>query len=523
MGGRGAVVVGEAGPGVEYWRARALVQLLAWCAGIAIALPLLGSRLSGARLGAVALLLLLLQVSAQLVVVCFSAKQRQRWQWVGAVLASGMGALVLALTPTRDAPPLLAMVSGALGILLLQALYVLQNGRTTGRRRALIRPTVLEDAAACARAVLDRPSVELDQSRIVTAIAGRRVLVTGAGGSIGGELARQLLRFEPSSLWIVDRCENALFEIERKLLEGAHLGTIEPRIVDVRDREAVARLFAAARPDAVFHAAAHKHVPLMERHPAEAVLNNVLGTRVLSEAAHRSNVESFVFISTDKAVNPSSVMGATKRLGELYVQGMGRRSSTRFVAVRFGNVLGSSGSVVPIFMDQIRRGGPVTVTHPEMHRYFMSIPEACRLVLQAAAIGMGGEVLLLDMGPPVKILDLAVRLIERAGLRPHVDVPIVFSGLRPGEKLFEELAFAEEGATQTRYPGLWIGRIDPVELSELSVGIDALCRHAQVGDDPSVLLLLSQMVPGYRPDRIGEPLVAEVRMGQGLNAGGIST
>jgi FlaA1/EpsC-like NDP-sugar epimerase len=260
----------------------------------------------------------------------------------------------------------------------------------------------------------------------------------------------------------------------------------------------VQRLFSATRPEVIFHAAAHKHVPIMERHPAEAVLNNVFGTRALGEAADGFGAESFVFISTDKAVRPASVMGATKRLAERWVRGMAARSRTRFVAVRFGNVLGSSGSVLPIFIAQIQRGGPVTVTHPEMRRFFMSIPEACGLVLEATSLGRGGELFVLDMGAPVKIVDLAERLIERAGLRPGDDVPIVFSGARPGEKLYEELAFAGERVTPTARAGiLRVGDEEPGWQAQPGA-LEELERCAQDGDDRAVRALLAEILPEYR-------------------------
>jgi FlaA1/EpsC-like NDP-sugar epimerase len=345
--------------------------------------------------------------------------------------------------------------------------------------------------------LLERPELQLDGQAISVAIAGRRLLVTGAGGSIGSGLCRQLIRYRPEALILVDRSENALFQIERELAECTAT-QLHPRILDVRDRDAVERLFASLSPDIVFHAAAHKHVPLMERQPAEAVLNNVVGTRNLVDAADAYGVDAFVFISTDKAVHPSSVMGATKRVGELYVRAMARRSEGRFVAVRFGNVIGSSGSVVPIFMEQIKRGDPVTVTHADMRRFFMSIPEACQLVLQAAALGFGGDLFVLEMGQPIRILDLARRLIERAGLRPDVDIPIVFSGPRPGEKLDEQLTFESEITKTSRFPGLQRISSESPPLDELCDQLDELERLAHTWDNQAVLELLGEVVPEYR-------------------------
>jgi FlaA1/EpsC-like NDP-sugar epimerase len=354
--------------------------------------------------------------------------------------------------------------------------------------------------------LFDRPAAaDLDEAVVGEVIRGRRVLVTGAGGSIGSELARQVARFGPSALALIDRSENALFLIERDLAERRPDCDVHARIADVQDRVLIQRLFDSFRPEAVFHAAAYKHVPMMERHPAEAVLNNVLGTRNVACAADRVGTERFVFISTDKAVNPSSVMGATKRIGELYTQSFARRSATRFVSVRFGNVFGSNGSVIPIFIEQIRRGGPVTVTHPEMRRYFMSIPEACQLVLQAAALGEGGEVFVLDMGTQVRIFDVARRLIERAGLRPGQDVPIVFSGTRPGEKLHEELTLRGEHTEATRHPAIRMARPGEVDRERLDRGLEELERLASAMDDAAVVRKLSEIVFEYRPVLTGGP------------------
>jgi FlaA1/EpsC-like NDP-sugar epimerase len=338
-----------------------------------------------------------------------------------------------------------------------------------------------------------------DGSAVREAVAGRCVMVTGAGGSIGSELALQLLALRPRKLILVNRGENALFHAERAL-EAANESQceIEGHILDVRSEGAVQRLFARSRPELVFHAAAHKHVPLMERHPAEAVLNNVGGMRVVAQAAHGYGAEGFVFVSTDKAVRPTSIMGATKRLGELYVCAMAAQSATRFVSVRFGNVLGSNGSVLPIFIDQVQRGGPVTVTHADMTRYFMSIPEACRLVLRAAVRGRGGELFVLDMGSPTRIVDLAERVIERAGLRPGEDVPIVFSGTRPGEKLTEELMSDSERARASVTDGVWAVDIEQTPFESISAQLDELLEVARLGDDLAVRHQLAQLLPDFR-------------------------
>jgi FlaA1/EpsC-like NDP-sugar epimerase len=292
--------------------------------------------------------------------------------------------------------------------------------------------------------LLPRPAVDLDRMPLERLIAGKRVLVTGAGGSIGSELCRQIAALAPASLVLFERYENSLYTILHDLHDGGAPTTVIPVIGDVTDRRRLDVVFAEHQPQIVFHAAAHKHVPLMELNPCEAVKNNVGGTRQVAEAANRHGVERFVMISTDKAVNPRNVMGATKRVAEMVVQGMARRTSTRFVAVRFGNVLGSNGSVVPRFLAQIRAGGPVTVTHPEIRRYFMLIPEAVQLVLHAAAMADGGEIFVLEMGEQIRIADMARHMIRLAGYVPDEDIAIEYTGLRPGEKLYEELVACRE-------------------------------------------------------------------------------
>ncbi len=309
--------------------------------------------------------------------------------------------------------------------------------------------------------LLGREPVALDQRALEELFMGRVVMVTGAGGSIGSELCRQIARFKPAQLLLVEQAENALFEVHRELIVRFPAVNFVPCIADICDRARMDAIFERNKPSVVLHAAAHKHVPMMEANPGEAIKNNVGGTRLLADLSHSHGVDRFVMISTDKAVNPTSVMGASKRIAEIYVQAMSQRSKTRFVAVRFGNVLGSAGSVLPIFREQIARGGPVMVTHPEMRRYFMTIPEASQLVMQAGAMGRGGEIFVLDMGEPVKIVDLARDLITLSGLKPDIDIEIQFSGVRPGEKLFEELSTAEEGSDKTLHPKIFIGRLSP--------------------------------------------------------------
>jgi len=357
-----------------------------------------------------------------------------------------------------------------------------------------IREVAIED-------LLGREPVQLDEEIVGASIRSRVVLVTGAGGSIGSELCRQICRFGPARLVLVERFENALFEIHRELTAAFPHVPIDPRVADVCDAVRMELVFDEGKPELVFHAAAHKHVPMMEWNPGEAVKNNVGGTRTLAQLSDRFGVQRFVLVSTDKAVNPTSVMGATKRVAEIFLQAISHRSSTKFVTVRFGNVLGSAGSVIPIFREQISRGGPITVTHPEMRRYFMTIPEASQLVLQAGGMGEGGEIFILDMGEPVKIIDLARDLITLSGLRPDDDVEIRFSGVRPGEKLFEELATDAEHADKTKHPKVFIGRIKPHGWEEVSAGVDALMTLTATAAHDRIRAALGELVPEYRTPR----------------------
>lgn len=359
-----------------------------------------------------------------------------------------------------------------------------------GQAVTTLRDVAIED-------LLRREPVKLDEDSIRQLVKGRRVLVTGGAGSIGSELARQVLDFEPSQLTLMDHDENALFFLERDLknrLRGVQLGMV---VGSIRDPQRVSEVLRTARPHVVLHAAAHKHVPLMESNPAEAVKNNVLGTRVVADLCLAHGVDTFVLISTDKAVNPTSVMGATKRVAELYVQSLSTRKRTRFVAVRFGNVLGSAGSVVEVFRDQIANGGPVTVTDPEMTRYFMTIPEACQLVLQAAALGRGGEIFILDMGEPVKVLDLAHDMIRMSGFQPGHDIQVQFIGARPGEKLFEELMLDAEATDRTLHPKILIGRIPGLSQEEALASVERLVSSLEGGAD-TVRATLNDIVPEAR-------------------------
>lgn len=330
----------------------------------------------------------------------------------------------------------------------LPGVYELIDGKVDVSR---IRDVQIED-------LLRREQVRVDLDKIGGYLTGRPVLVTGAGGSIGQELCRQIARFQPASLVLLGHAENDIYDIDLELRETCPSLNVVPVIGDIRDAARMESVFARYKPDVVFHAAAHKHVPLMEMHPEEAINNNVFGTWNVACAADRHAASRFVLISTDKAVNPVSIMGSTKRAAELLIQALNEHSNTRFMAVRFGNVLGSRGSVIPLFKRQIAAGGPITVTHPDMVRYFMTIPEAVQLVIQAAAMGEGGEVFVLDMGEPVRIVDLARDLVRLSGLDPDKDIEIKFTGVRPGEKLFEELLTAEEGTVATCHERIFIAR-----------------------------------------------------------------
>lgn len=351
-----------------------------------------------------------------------------------------------------------------------------------------LRSVAIED-------LLGREQVQLDNESISLMLNGRVVFVTGAGGSIGSELCRQIARFGPERLVLIERAEPALFEIHRELVRKFPNVELVPAIADICDRARLRSLFSQHQPSVVLHAAAHKHVPMMEHNPGEAFKNNVGGTRQLAEAAHEAGVERFVMISTDKAVNPSSIMGASKRIAELFIQARAAESRTRFVAVRFGNVLGSAGSVIPIFKEQIASGGPVTVTHPDMRRYFMTIPEASQLVLQAATMGKGGEIFVLDMGQPVKIVDLARDLISLSGLTPDKDIELKFTGLRPGEKLFEELSTEDEKADKTQHPSIFIGKLAPRDRAQVLENVEALLAECETAPRVELLARVRVLVP----------------------------
>ena len=345
--------------------------------------------------------------------------------------------------------------------------------------------------------LLGRDVVILDSEPIRQMAEGKRVLVTGAGGSIGSELVRQVATFKPSELLLLDQSEFGLYEIHRELLKHPNPETkLVPIVADIADEKRMEEVFAQWRPEGVIHAAAYKHVPMMEENVREAVTNNVFGTRNVALLAGKYGANVFVMVSTDKAVNPTSVMGTSKRIAELVVQTVQKEyPKTRYVSVRFGNVLGSSGSVIPLFREQIRKGGPITVTHPDIKRYFMTIPEASRLVLQAAMMGRGGEIFVLDMGTPIKIASLAKKMIELSGLKPNVDIAIQYTGLRPGEKMFEELSVRGEHAEKTRHPKIFIGKIAQPDAEWLKAGLKILKEAADNGEERAIRRAMAALVP----------------------------
>ena len=397
-----------------------------------------------------------------------------------------------------------AMTGARIGYVLEEAqrhgIPVRQAPRATELRDAggiELKPVALED-------LLNRPQVRLDYEGMGRLVRGRRVLVTGAGGTIGSELARQVAALEPAALTLLDNGEYALWQIDLELGESYPAVPRHSVIADVRDEARLCTAFTAARPELVFHAAALKHVPMVEANPGEGLLTNAGGTRAVVDAAAAAGALATVLISTDKAVNPSSLMGASKRLAEMYCQALDDRSrdrgGMRCVTVRFGNVLGSTGSVVPLFRRQLARGGPLTVTHPDMQRYFMTVREAVGLVLQATVVGVeeglpDGGIFVLDMGKPVKIVDLARQMIRLAGLRPDLDVAIRFTGLRPGEKLFEELFHGEEPPKPTGHPGLLMASPRMADIATVRRAIAEITQACHAGETGAALELLSRIVP----------------------------
>lgn len=349
--------------------------------------------------------------------------------------------------------------------------------------------------------LLGREVIQMNNKRIGDEISGKVILVTGAAGSIGSEIVRQLIAYFPAKLVLVDQGESALYDLEYELAGKVPANVqLIVNIADVSDTRRVSKIFKTHRPDIIFHAAAYKHVPLMENNPYEAIKTNVIGTRILAELASELGVEKFVMVSTDKAVNPTNVMGATKRLAEMYTQSMNQLEGvkTKFIATRFGNVLGSNGSVIPLFKKQIERGGPVTVTHPEITRFFMTIPEACELVLEAATMGHGGEVFVFDMGESVKIIDLAKKMITLSGLRVDKDIEIRYTGLRPGEKLYEELLNNDENTLPTHHPKILVAEVNTPSYAYMELATNELNLLLSSGDNNSIVAKIKEMIPEYK-------------------------
>ncbi len=412
------------------------------------------------------------------------------------------------IVKSKEIDEIIVAVPGTKGERLAEIVSICKGTRC--RTRILSDPGELERPAGAAfrelntSDFLSRDEVELDMEMIRGYLADKTVMVTGGGGSIGSEISRQIMRFHPKELILFDVYENGVYELECELRQkyGADC-PVTVLIGSIRDKKRLDDVFEAHRPQVVFHAAAHKHVPLMELNPSEAVKNNVFGTRNLLRSADEHGVERFVQISTDKAVNPTNVMGATKRITEMLMQSCARHSQMRCMAVRFGNVLGSHGSIIPLFEAQIRRGGPVTLTHPDITRYFMTIPEAAQLVLQAGGLAQSGAIYVLDMGEPVRIKDLAEQLIRFYGYEPGVDIEIKIIGLRPGEKLYEELMMDSERdfMTRTAHNKIFVAPPIPIEEDAFERQLDVLREAASADDDPRVIKLLTEIVSTYKPNR----------------------
>lgn len=346
--------------------------------------------------------------------------------------------------------------------------------------------------------LLERDPIKLNEDNIRQQIHNKVVLVTGAAGSIGSEIVRQVIRYEPKLLILLDQAETPLYEIDLEILEKLKPGQFEIVIGDIRVKERMDKLFSTFKPQIIFHAAAYKHVPMMENNPSESILTNVLGTKIIADLANIYKAETFVLVSTDKAVNPTSIMGASKRIGEIYVQSLNKKSTTKYITTRFGNVLGSSGSVIPRFRQQIENGGPVTITHPDITRYFMTIPEACQLVLEAGAMGKGGEIFIFDMGKSVKIVDLAKKMIQLSGMTLDKDIYIKYTGLRPGEKLYEELLNNSENTVPTHHGQILIAKVREYDYETISGEIDSLISLFDKQDNFSIVGKMKQIVPEYK-------------------------
>ncbi|MEI6817937.1 MAG: nucleoside-diphosphate sugar epimerase/dehydratase, partial [Bacteroidota bacterium] len=345
--------------------------------------------------------------------------------------------------------------------------------------------------------LLERDPIELDLGQIRNNLSGKTVLITGAAGSIGSELVRQIINFNPKKVILLDQAESDLYDIEMEIHENRRQDNVEAVIGDVRNKDRMTNVFRTFKPQIVYHAAAYKHVPMMESNPSESILTNVLGTKILADLAIEFGVERFVMISTDKAVRPTNVMGASKRIAEIYIQSLNKNVKTKFITTRFGNVLASNGSVIPRFQKQIEEGGPITVTHPEITRFFMTIPEACQLVLEAGAMGSGGEIFIFDMGKSVKIVDLAKNMVKLSGLTLGKDIQLVYTGLRPGEKLYEELLNDNENVIATHHPKIMIAKVEEHDFNVISKDITELISMFNDQDNLPIVRKMKQIVPEF--------------------------
>jgi FlaA1/EpsC-like NDP-sugar epimerase len=346
--------------------------------------------------------------------------------------------------------------------------------------------------------LLERDPIRLDEAQIGEHLRGKVVLITGAAGSIGSELARQCLRFNPKKLYLLDQAESPLHELDLEFSDRTDRPAYEVVMADVRNEDRMRNVFKTFCPHIVFHAAAYKHVPMMENNPSESLLTNVLGTKIVADLSDEFRVERFVFVSTDKAVNPTNVMGASKRIAEIYIQSLGKKSSTKFITTRFGNVLGSNGSVIPRFKKQIEAGGPITITDPEITRYFMTIPEASQLVLEAASMGNGGEIFVFDMGESIRIVDLAKKMIQLVGLKEGKDIRIIYTGLRPGEKLYEELLANAENSLPTHHAQILIGKVREYAYEEVKVIIERLIQSFDTQNNELIVQRMKELVPEFK-------------------------
>jgi FlaA1/EpsC-like NDP-sugar epimerase len=346
--------------------------------------------------------------------------------------------------------------------------------------------------------LLEREEIKLDEDAIRKQILGKHILITGAAGSIGSELTRQIARFSPKKIILLDQAETPLYHIELELSEKYDHSSFDIVMGDIRNGVRMEKLFKTFMPQIVYHAAAYKHVPMMENNPSEAVLTNVEGTKIIADLSIKYNIEKFVMVSTDKAVNPTSVMGASKRIAEIYAQSLNNKNKTKFITTRFGNVLGSNGSVIPLFRKQIDKGGPITITHPEVTRYFMTIPESCQLVLEAGALGNGGEIFIFDMGKSVKIVDLAKKMIKLSGLTLGKDIQIIFTGLRPGEKLYEELLNVKENTIPTHHPQIMIAKVQVCEYETINKNISDLIELFHTQNNIEIVKKMKQIVPEFK-------------------------